>query len=208
MTPEQIAELRAALAKATPGPWRTFAGVNDDGVWAACGPEHAADYDADETNEPGDVAEQAAQRDAELIALMRNALPSLIAAAERCGEAQATLDTIAHMVDAVHDQSTGPSYPGTDDEVMSAIATLRADLARVTAERDVWLRTAQELARDAEVLAESVRQFVVEDEFNPGRPEAKVKLRAMRGTLSEYRRKMSASYFDAIERGDHAKGGG
>ena len=97
MTPEQVAELRAALAKATPGPWRTFAGVNDDGVWAACGPEHAADYDADETNEPGDVAEQAAQRDAELIALMRNALPSLLDAAERCGSLAIELQEVKRV---------------------------------------------------------------------------------------------------------------
>jgi len=50
----------------------------------------------------------------------------------KCADAlQATLDEIAHIVGAVHDQMTGPSYPGTNTEVIAAVAaaTARAEAA-------------------------------------------------------------------------------
>ena len=118
---------------------------------------------------------------------IRNAAPALLDAAERCGEAQATLDTIAHMVDAVHDQSTGPSYPGTDDEVMSAIANLRADLARVTVERDEALEKLVAL-RESGVTIDRITNFVAfTDEAKVAYPVAP-KFRVVRDASKEHAR--------------------
>ena len=148
MTPEQIAELRAALAKATPGPWRTFAGINDDGVWAACGPEHEADYDADETNEPGDRAEQAAQRDAELIALMRTALPALLDAAERCAK-------LANDVEEMLCHVPGDMLEGDGDTPADAIQRLAAKLAEVEQESDAAIARAERAEEALRKLADA-----------------------------------------------------
>ena len=80
--PEQIAELRAADAKATPGPWDVYPITATGGAYLAERTHHAVgDPDAPDTR-LGEVG----QADAELIALMRSALPALLDAAERCGE--------------------------------------------------------------------------------------------------------------------------
>ena len=190
LTPEQIAELRAALAKATPGPWRTFAGINDDGVWAACGPEHEADYDADETNEPGDVAEQAAQRDAELIALMRNALPSLLDAAERC----------ARLSESIGLKFNGESVAVPAIDIIENVAVqLASAIARAEAaekERD-RMRPVVEAA-----VAEYRAADAANDETEPDDTQVQ-----RNGRWAKAETTLHIAVHNYLD-GDHAKGGG
>lgn len=69
-----VEQLRALLAKATPGPWGRHV-VGDFGhVWLVSGPDDAF------------VAEKIGPNDAELIAAMHAALPALLDVAEAAGD--------------------------------------------------------------------------------------------------------------------------
>ncbi len=71
LTPETLVELKALLAKATPGPWRVSHGSFDH-PWNALIGDNLVDVSA-HINDVGD---------AELIAALRNHAEELIAAAE------------------------------------------------------------------------------------------------------------------------------
>ena len=72
-----IGVLRALLAKATPGPWKTEVWAHEDVGFAAVGPIHDDEsYRGD--NEPHGPNETAALHDADLIANVISALPALL----------------------------------------------------------------------------------------------------------------------------------
>ena len=71
MTPEEIAELKRLLEKATPGPW-----INKDGFLCTEDPSWC------------DIADCELDEDAALIAAAVNALPRLIAEVERLAATQ------------------------------------------------------------------------------------------------------------------------
>lgn len=73
-----FSKLRELEKKATPGEWdeTVWCGDLEANKWAAVGPQHEQAYSEDELD-PSSEAGKAAERDAALIAEMRNALPKI-----------------------------------------------------------------------------------------------------------------------------------
>lgn len=164
LTPQALAELERLEKAATPVPVVMWGGsgwprawnvvANADVVWPV------AHRDTSTDAEPFAVFLR--HEDQRHYAALRNAAPALIAAARRLGELQMTMDTIAHVVGAVHDQSTGPSYPGDDVEVLAATRTLHRQLtaanARIAELEDALNRDRTELAAALGKIVDEVKK--------------------------------------------------
>jgi hypothetical protein len=161
LTPEQIAELEAAVAAVEPAEWDREPNYYDEGGWFAVGPHRECnpDDEDDDTDEPGSPCHKRAQADQRLARLLVAYAPALLASARRLGEVQMMMDTIAHVVGAVHDQSTGPSYPGDSVEVLAATRTMHRQLTAANA-RVAELEDA--LNRDRTGLASALGKIVDE----------------------------------------------
>jgi len=136
LTPERIAELRALLAKATPGPWAVGKHKSDVGVagedFGAGYPARAGTvaslYDGEYIKNPRSV------EDAALIVAMRNALPALLDAAERLGKVgsagnmfASTMPTTVDLAAANYARKTAERER---DEALSLASRAREDALR------------------------------------------------------------------------------
>jgi len=87
---------RAIIDAATAGPWEAdvWADTNSNG-WRATGPHHD-DLESGGQSEPGCIAEQAARRDARLIAAARQGWPAALDECERLRIALAVLSSASN----------------------------------------------------------------------------------------------------------------
>lgn len=104
LTPERIAELRALLAKATPGPWHQHV-VDDTTIIAEGGFEIGSTWPGGGVDADRDFSAPVEQHEhnAALIVAMRNDLPDLLDAAERASRAREdALREAADAGDCIH----------------------------------------------------------------------------------------------------------
>ena len=112
MTKSERERLRGIVAKATPGPWSPNVWIQTDGnEWRATGPGHD---DEDENaycgSEPGGPDEQAAQRDAELIAAAPTAITALL---DECDRLTKLCEEACDIATAwIRTYTPGPSVTG------------------------------------------------------------------------------------------------
>lgn len=133
-------EIKAALAAATPGPWKATTWINTEGGWAAVGPLHDTEDESDDDQcvsdgcEPNCRHDQDAQADAHLIAMAPQWLAGLVAHIESQEFRRQCADTPLMR------------------EVMDERDALRAEVENVTRAAGNWQRRAQAVEPEVSAL--------------------------------------------------------
>lgn len=164
LSPTALAELKALMGKATSEPWRSDADLSPDDVAIFAGPRgQDAVFVANigEMNpKPVGLVFDLDAHNGRLIAAMRNALPGLIAAAERVAEMDSKLDDVNGELDSSLEDA-GQQFRRAERAEADRDA-LAAKVAALEAERDD-LRSDLNEIKQVLVAAGIPAQELVED---------------------------------------------
>lgn len=160
MAIDLIEELRALLAKATPGPWRLHL-VDDTTIISPAG-EVATTCDSSQTErEDGyNIEYEQMEADAALIVAMRNAMPALLDAASRIRALSAENEALwigdADTRRAIGDRFCLVPPDGGDMKTWEAAAALRAENERLRKALEPFAKAASDYERQGEFFSNNV----------------------------------------------------